>query len=76
MRRLAPMLVAMVLCIPACQEKPERPVSHASRGAPDNSPFAVGKVAPNIVGTDADGVKFQLKDYRGKVVVLDFWGEW
>lgn len=38
--------------------------------------FGVGKVAPNIVGIDEDGKKFQLKDYRGKVVLLDFWGEW
>lgn len=36
----------------------------------------VGKVAPNITGTDIDDVKFELKDYRGKVVVLDFWGDW
>ena len=36
----------------------------------------VGLVAPNIEGEDMDGVKFQLADYRGKVVVLDFWGFW
>lgn len=35
-----------------------------------------GLVAPNIVGEDIDGVKFELEDYRGKVVVLDFWGFW
>jgi hypothetical protein len=38
--------------------------------------FDVGQVAPEIVGTDIDGAKFQLSDYRGKVVVLDFWGHW
>lgn len=38
--------------------------------------LAIGKVAPDIVGKDADGVAFRLSDYRGKVVVLDFWGEW
>lgn len=36
----------------------------------------IGLVAPNIAGEDIDGVKFQLEDYRGKVVVLDFWGFW
>jgi hypothetical protein len=36
----------------------------------------VGKVAPDIDGEDLDGVKFKLSDYRGKVVVLDFWGDW
>lgn len=38
--------------------------------------LAIGKVAPDIVGKDVDGVQFKLSDYRGKVVVLDFWGEW
>jgi hypothetical protein len=33
-------------------------------------------VAPEIEGIDMDGQKFKLSDYRGKVVVLDFWGNW
>ena len=36
----------------------------------------VGQVAPEIAGKDIDGVAFTLSDYRGKVVVLDFWGDW
>jgi len=36
----------------------------------------VGMVAPDFECTDADGVKFKLSDYRGKVVVVDFWGDW
>ena len=36
----------------------------------------IGMVAPDIVGEDIDGVKFKLSDYRGKVVVIDFWGFW
>ena len=38
--------------------------------------FEVGNLAPEIQGEDLDGVKFKLSDYRGKVVVLDFWGDW
>lgn len=38
--------------------------------------FAVGTVAPDIEGVDIDGVTFKLSDYRGKVVLLDFWGFW
>jgi hypothetical protein len=38
--------------------------------------LAVGKAAPEIEGEDIGGVKFKLSDYRGKVVVLDFWGHW
>ncbi len=36
----------------------------------------IGMVAPDIEGEDIDGVAFKLSDYRGKVVVLDFWGDW
>jgi hypothetical protein len=36
----------------------------------------IGKVAPDIEGHDLDEVDFKLSDYRGKVVVLDFWGDW
>jgi hypothetical protein len=35
-----------------------------------------GKTAPEVEGTDADGKTFKLSDYKGKVVLLDFWGEW
>ncbi len=36
----------------------------------------IGMVAPDITGTDAEGVEFKLSDYRGQVVLLDFWGFW
>ena len=36
----------------------------------------IGKVPPDIAGKDMDGVAFKLSDYRGKVIVLDFWGFW
>lgn len=38
--------------------------------------LALAKVAPEIEGEDGDGKKFKLSDYRGKVVVLDFWAKW
>jgi hypothetical protein len=34
----------------------------------------VGQVAPDFEVTDQEGTRFQLSDYRGRVVVLDFWG--
>jgi AhpC/TSA family protein len=36
----------------------------------------VGEMAPDIAGEDIDGKSFKLSDYRGKVVMLDFWGDW
>lgn len=38
--------------------------------------LTVGKVAPDIVGKDLDGSTFKLSDYRGRVVVVAFSGEW
>ena len=36
----------------------------------------IGMVAPEITGPDHEGNTFKLTEYRGKVVVLDFWGFW
>ena len=36
----------------------------------------VGMVAPDFEASDENDVKFKVSDYRGKVVVLDFWGFW
>lgn len=38
--------------------------------------LSVGKQAPEIAATDLDGTAFKLSDYRGKIVFLDFWGDW
>lgn len=38
--------------------------------------LSIGKVAPDIEGEDFDGESFKLSDYRGKIVMLDFWGDW
>jgi tetratricopeptide (TPR) repeat protein len=38
--------------------------------------LAIGKTAPDIAADDLDGKSFKLSEYRGKVVVIDFWGNW
>jgi hypothetical protein len=35
-----------------------------------------GRPAPEIIGEDIDGRPMKLSDFRGKVVLLDFWGHW
>ena len=35
-----------------------------------------GMKAPDITGVDLFGEQFKLSDYAGKVVMLDFWGDW
>jgi hypothetical protein len=38
--------------------------------------LAIGKVIPDVKGNDLDDKEFKISDYRGKVVLLDFWGFW
>lgn len=38
--------------------------------------LSVGQVAPEITGEDVAGLPMKLTDFRGKVVLLDFWGNW
>ena len=71
------LIVAMVAtngCKKAEQSKnvtPAKPKIYTVSGGP-----AIGDLAPEIVGVDLDGVEFKLSDYRGKVVMLDFYGDW
>ncbi|MGH2474496.1 MAG: TlpA family protein disulfide reductase [Candidatus Limnocylindrales bacterium] len=36
--------------------------------------MAIGQPAPEIAGTTLDGEPFQLSDYAGRPVILNFWG--
>jgi peroxiredoxin len=52
----------------------DRSLVEAARHVVSN--LTVGKVAPDISGQDLDGGPMRLSDYRGKVVLLAFSGEW
>lgn len=47
------------------------PAESAAMGAP-----ADGNMAPDFALTSADGKTIKLSDFRGKVVILDFWATW
>lgn len=51
-------------------EQPERRPARAAGGA------GAGALAPDFVLKDPQGKEHRLSDYRGKVVVLDFWATW
>jgi cytochrome oxidase Cu insertion factor (SCO1/SenC/PrrC family) len=44
-------------------------------GPPPAAGPAVNATAPEIDGVDQDGKSFKLSDYKGKVVLLDFWSQ-
>jgi cytochrome c biogenesis protein CcmG/thiol:disulfide interchange protein DsbE len=59
-------LVALVLLMMAgCRD-----------GASMKAVQAPGQKAPSIEGTGVNGESIKLSNYRGKVVLLDFWASW
>jgi cytochrome c biogenesis protein CcmG/thiol:disulfide interchange protein DsbE len=46
------------------------------RSAKKPRPGTSGNVAPDFTVTDIDGRKLALSNYKGKVVLLDFWATW
>jgi len=51
-------------------------IAMAERHPHDPADLEVGDPAPEINGQNHDGAEMKLSDYLGKVVVLDFWGDW
>ena len=43
---------------------------------PDRASLDLGATTPEFSFTDINGKPHRLSDYRGKVVLLDFWGVW
>jgi hypothetical protein len=60
------------------KEFPDAKDSRGNRLGPiaEGKLLGPGRAAPEIAGEDTDGKPFKLSDYRGKVVLLDFWGNW
>jgi len=63
---------------------PDPPASKASSKPAKSGPVvpsgkmgtALGDTIPEVEGKDVEGVRFQLSDYEGKVLMIDFWGDW
>ena len=58
---------------------PAKPGDTAEAGASDadiETPKMLGKVAPGFTLATLDGKKVSLSDYKGRAVLVNFWGTW
>lgn len=51
-------------------------MSEAISDAPETAGFEIGQAAPDFTALGPDGKEVKLSDYKGKVVLLDFWATW
>lgn len=63
-------LFVLTLLIAGCSSSPEQVVDAAGKDTKGR------KQAPNFTLKDADGRNVSLSDYKGKVVLLNFWATW
>ncbi len=47
-----------------------------AQGASEGLAFRVGDTIPSINSTDLQGKRVRLTDYKGKVLLIDFWATW
>jgi peroxiredoxin len=64
-----------VPCLDACQSLLLKRANVAGVAAADKT-LKTGKPAPNFALKDASSADIRLSDYRGKVVLLNFWATW
>ena len=64
-------IMAGLIIALGCNYGPGKPIAKQQSSGP-----TIGQPAPEIEGVDLEGVEFKLSDYRGKVVMLDFYGDW
>jgi thiol-disulfide isomerase/thioredoxin len=64
--------LCLLLTALGCSGSGEKPPARV-----DLSPYEWGNfAAPDTVGTDSENRPIRLSDYKGKVVLVDFWAGW
>jgi thiol-disulfide isomerase/thioredoxin len=72
-----PVFLAFALFLSACSRSPSTAASDTpTTSAPPAASSAPSTSAPTWTLKDLDGKSVSLSDFKGKVVVLDFWATW
>lgn len=64
---------AFVLLLTACGGKSQSQTQSQSQDPSDNSPESI---VENAVFTDLEGNEVSVKDFKGNVILIDFWETW
>ena len=67
---ISTLLCCLMVFSAQAAESQEPKLGHQLTAVPESPP------APDFTLKDMDGKQFSLKDYRGKVVMLNFWATW
>jgi thiol-disulfide isomerase/thioredoxin len=76
MRKRMPTAFSALLILACLAASPARVQQEARGPLKENRLLPTGAPAPDWTLLDAGGVKHTLSDYRGRVVVMDFWATW
>ncbi|HYV36477.1 MAG TPA: redoxin domain-containing protein [Gemmataceae bacterium] len=72
----APVMVGVGLLLYGCHWVPSHKPTPEPVQIASASGAKVGQMAPDIDGEDTAGERLHLADYKGQVVVLNFWANW
>ena len=70
------LLIAIVLVMAWTRRATHPGASGAGKSAPQEQGGEIGKPAPDFALQDLNGQTVRLSDFKGKVVIVDFWATW